>query len=128
MYPKELKYTKTHEWIKVDRNVGTIGITDYAAKKLTDLVYIELPSVGEKITQGSSFGSIESVKTVSDLNSPVSGEVTQVNEKLFQKIDLINKDPYGEGWMIKLKIENSEELNKLMNSESYREWVEKEKK
>ena len=123
MYPKDLKYTKTHEWIKVENDVGTVGITDFAAKELTDLVYIELPAVGEKITQGSPFGSIESVKAVSDLNSPVSGEVIEVHEELTQQIDLISKDPYGEGWMIKVKLENPEELNNLMNSEDYEKWT-----
>ena len=123
MYPKDLKYTKTHEWIKVENDVGTVGITDFAVKKLTDLVYIELPAVGEKITQGSPFGSIESVKAVSDLNSPVSGEVIEVHEELTQQIDLISKDPYGEGWMIKVKLENPEELNNLMNSEDYEKWT-----
>jgi len=126
MYPKDLKYTKTHEWIKVENDVGTVGITDFAAKQLTDLVYIELPSVGEKITKGSPFGVIESVKAVSDLNSPVSGEVIEVHEELSQQIDLISKDPYGEGWMIKVKLQNPEELNNLMNSEDYEEWTKKE--
>ncbi|MCD6318239.1 glycine cleavage system protein GcvH [Candidatus Aerophobetes bacterium] len=127
MYPKDLKYTKTHEWIKVENDVGTVGITDFAAKQLTDLVYIELPSVGEKITQGSPFGVIESVKAVSDLNSPVSGEVVEVHEELSQQIDLISKDPYGKGWMIKVKLQNPEELNNLMDSEDYEEWTKKEK-
>ena len=127
MYPKDLKYTKTHEWIKVENDVGTVGITDFAAKQLTDLVYIELPSVGEKITQGSPFGVIESVKAVSDLNSPVSGEVVKVHEELSQQIDLISKDPYGKGWMIKVKLQNPEELNNLMDSEDYEEWTKKEK-
>ena len=127
MYPKDLKYTKTHEWIKVENDVGTVGITDFAAKQLTDLVYIELPSVGEKITKGSPFGVIESVKAAEDLNSPVSGEVVEVHEELSQQIDLISKDPYGEGWMIKVKLQNPEELNNLMNSEDYEEWTKKEK-
>ena len=127
MYPKDLKYTKTHEWIKVENDVGTVGITDFAAKQLTDLVYIELPSVGEKITKGSPFGVIESVKAVSDLNSPVSGEVVKVHEELSQQIDLISKDPYGKGWMIKVKLQNPEELNNLMDSEDYEEWTKKEK-
>ena len=127
MYPNDLKYTKTHEWIKVENDVGTVGITDFAAKQLTDLVYIELPSVGEKITKGSPFGVIESVKAAEDLNSPVSGEVVEVHEELSQQIDLISKDPYGEGWMIKVKLQNPEELNNLMDSEDYEEWTKKEK-
>ena len=126
MYPNDLKYTKTHEWIKVENDVGTVGITDFATKQLTDLVYIELPSVGEKLTKGSPFGVIESVKAAEDLNSPVSGEVIEVHEELSQQIDLISKDPYGEGWMIKVKLQNPEELNNLMNSEDYEEWTKKE--
>ncbi|MBE0478546.1 glycine cleavage system protein GcvH [Candidatus Aerophobetes bacterium] len=123
MYPDNLKYTRTHEWIRIEGDVGTVGITDFAVEKLTDLVYIELPSKGEKLTQGSSFGIVESVKAVSDLNSPVSGEVIAVHEELSQKIDLINKDPYGEGWMIKVKIENPEELNGLGDYKEYGQWV-----
>lgn len=126
MYPEDLKYTKTHEWIKVEGNVGTIGITDFAAKELTDLVYIELPSVGEKIAQDSSFGTIESVKAVSDLNSPVTGEVIQTHQELSQQIDLISKDSYGEGWMIKVKVENPDELNNLMDSKKYEDFVKEE--
>ena len=126
MYPKDLKYTKTHEWIKVEKDVGTIGITDFATKQLTDLVYIELPSVGEKLTQSSPFGVIESVKAVFDLNSPVSGEVIEVHEELSQQIDLISKDPYGRGWMIKVKVENPDELNSLMDSKDYEEFIKEE--
>ena len=128
MYPEELKYTKTHEWIKVEGEIATIGITDFATKKLTDLVYIELPFVGEKITQGSPFGSIESVKAVSDLNSPVSGEIVEVHEELSQNLDLIGKDPYGEGWMIRVRIENVEEIKSLMDSREYEEWIKQEEK
>lgn len=126
MYPENLKYTETHEWIKVEGEVGIIGITDFATKKLTDLVYIELPQKGEKLTRGSAFGTIESVKAVSDLNSPASGEVIETHQELSQKLDLISKDPYGEGWMIKVKIENPDELDSLMNSKQYQEFVEKE--
>lgn len=128
MYPENLKYAKTHEWIKVEEDVGTVGITEYAAKQLTDLVYIELPSKGEKLTQGATFGSIESVKAVSDLNAPASGEVTEVHEQLSQDLDVISTDPYGEGWMFKLKLENKEELKNLMNSQQYQELVEQEEK
>jgi len=126
MYPKNLKYTKTHEWTKVENGIAIIGITDFAVKQLTDLVYIELPSVGEKVTRDSPFGSIESVKAVSDLNSPVTGEVIEVNEELPEKPELITKDPYGEGWMIRVKMENLAELDTLMDSEKYEELVKKE--
>ena len=125
MYPKQLKYTTTHEWIQIQVNAGIVGITDFAVKKLTDLVYVELPRVGDKLTRGSPFGSVESVKAVSDLNSPVSGEVIEVHEELYQKIDLISKDPYGEGWLIKVNIENPQELNKLMDSQEYEALVSK---
>ncbi|NQS90164.1 glycine cleavage system protein GcvH [Patescibacteria group bacterium] len=126
MYPKDLKYTRTHEWAKIEGDIATIGITDFAVKQLTDLVYVEFPSVGEKVTKDSPFGSIESVKAVSDLTSPITGEVIQVNEELPRKIELITKDPYGEGWMIKVKIKDLTELNTLMDSEKYEELIKKE--
>lgn len=126
MYPKDLRYTRTHEWAKADNDIAIIGITDFAIKQLTDLVYVELPSVGEKVTRGSPFGSIESVKAVSDLNSPVTGEVIEVNEELPEKPELITKDPYGEGWMVKVKIEDTSELDALMDSGKYEELVKKE--
>ena len=125
MYPKQLKYATTHEWIQIQVNAGIVGITDFAVKNLTDLVYVELPRVGDKLTRGSSFGSVESVKAVSELNSPVSGEVIEVHEELYQKIDLISKDPYGEGWLIKVNIENPQELNRLMDSQEYEALVSK---
>lgn len=126
MYPEDLKYAKTHEWAKVDNNIATVGITDFAVKQLADLVYVELPSPGEKVTKDTPFGSIESVKAVSDLNSPVTGQVIQVNEDLPAKPELINKDPYGEGWMIKVEMEKLAELDTLMDSEKYEELVKKE--
>jgi len=126
MYPKDLKYTKTHEWAKVDNVVVIVGITEFAVRQLTDLVYVELPSVGGKVTKDAPFGSIESVKAVADLNSPVTGEVIEVNEKLPKKPELITKDPYGEGWMIKVRMENLAELDALMDSEEYEELVKKE--
>ena len=128
MYPRNLKYTRTHEWIKVDKDIGVVGITDFAVKKLTDLVYIELPPVEEKLTQGSPFGSIESVKAVADLNSPVTGKVIEIHQQPSHKIDLVSKDPYGEGWMIKVKIEKPEELNSLMGPDEYEEWIKQEEK
>ena len=128
MYPKDLKYTETHEWVKVDKDIATVGITDFATKQLTDLVYVELPPMGEKVTRGSSFGVIESVKAVSDLYSPVSGKVVKVNEKLSKDPEIISQDPYGEGWMIKVKIEDQTELDTLMDSEEYEELVKKGKK
>jgi len=126
MYPKDLKYTKTHEWAKVDNNIATVGVTEFAVKQLADLVYVELPSAGEKVTKNAPFGSIESVKAVSDLNSPVTGQVIQVNEDLPAKPELITNDPYGEGWMIKVEMEKLAELDTLMDSEKYEELVKKE--
>ena len=128
VYPKNLKYTETHEWVGVDKDMATVGITNFATKQLTDLVYVELPSIGAKVTKGSSFGVVESVKAVSDLYLPVSGKVVKVNEKLSEEPEIITQDPYGEGWMIKVKIEDETELDTLMDSEEYEEQVRKEKK
>lgn len=126
MYPEDLKYTKTHEWVRVKESIGVIGITDFAVRELTDLVYVELPSKGEKIIRGSSFGVVESVKAVSDLNSPISGEVIKTNEELTNKPELITEDPYGKGWMIEVRIENLAELDTLMSSKEYEKIVKKE--
>jgi len=126
MYPKDLKYTETHEWIKADKGIGTVGVTDFAVEELTDIVYVELPSVGGKVVKGSSFGTVESVKAVSDLNSPVSGEVIEINAELSKKPEIITQDPYGKGWMIKIKIEDLAELDTLMDAENYEQWVKKE--
>ncbi len=128
MHPEDLKYSQSHEWVKVDKDIATVGITDFATKQLTDLVYVELPSMGAKVTRGSSFGVVESVKAVSDLHSPVSGTVVKVNEKLSKEPEIINQDPYGKGWMIKVKIEDQTELDTLMDSEEYEQLVKKEKK
>ncbi len=123
MHPKDLKYTKTHEWVRIEKDIGTVGIAEYASKQLADLVYIELFSKGEKLTQGSVFGSIESVKAVSELTSPLSGEVIEVHKELSQKLDLISNDPYGEGWLIKIKLGNKDELKNLMDYQQYGELV-----
>ncbi len=128
MHPEDLKYSQSHEWVKVDKDIAAVGITDFATKQLTDLVYVELPSMGAKVTRGSSFGVVESVKAVSDLHSPVSGTVVKVNEKLSKEPEIINQDPYGKGWMIKVKIEDQTELDTLMDSEEYEQLVKKEKK
>jgi len=127
LYPEDLKYSQTHEWVKVDKDIATVGITGFAAKRLTDLAYLELPSPGEKVAKGSSFGVVETVKAVSDLYSPISGEIIKVNENLSKEPDIVTEDPYGEGWMIKVKIEDQTELDTLMDSEEYEEFVNKEK-
>ena len=119
----ELKYTKDHEWVKVEGNQATIGITDYAQGELGDIVYIEVEALGENLQKEEIFGSVEAVKTVSDLFLPVSGKITELNEDLEDKPELINEDPYGKGWIIKMEIENSTELEELLNSDSYKELI-----
>ena len=117
--PKELKYTKEHEWIKVENDAATIGITDFAQEALTDIVFVELPEIGKKVEQLKTVATIESVKSVSDIYSPVSGEVIEVNEQLKEHPEIINNDPYGKGWLFKIKLADKNELNKLMSSEEY---------
>jgi glycine cleavage system H protein len=119
-FPDNIKYTKEHEWISVDGNIGTIGITDYAQGELGDVVYIDLnENIGE-VTPGQSVGTIEAVKTVSDLYSPVSGKVVEVNPDLKNSPEVLNSDPYGLGWMVKIELSNISELDGLLDSTSYR--------
>ena len=125
--PIDLKYSKEHEWIKVNGNIGVVGVTDFAQKQLTDIVFVELPEKGKKVKQNKQMAVIESVKSVSDVFSPVSGEIIEVNEKLKDSPDIINKDPYGEGWIAKLKLENKDELNNLMPAEDYEDFIQEEK-
>jgi glycine cleavage system H protein len=120
----DLKYTKEHEWLKVEGDVATVGITDYAQKELGDVVFVELPQVGAKVEQMKPFGVIEAVKAVSDLFSPLTGEVTEVNSQLESQSNLINSDPYGQGWIIKIKVKDSKELESLLPSADYRKLVE----
>jgi glycine cleavage system H protein len=122
----ELKYTKEHEWVKLDDDLVVIGITDYAQDALGEIVYIELPSEGDEVTKGNPFGAVESTKSVSDLYAPVSGEVVEVNEALLDSPEAINEDPYGDGWMIKIKPYDIGELQGLMDSDEYTEFIEKE--
>lgn len=117
--PKELKYTEDHEWVRVTGKTATVGITDYAQGELGDIVFIELPAVGSEVAQGASFGTIEAVKTVSDMLAPVGGKVIEVNGALADKPEQVNKSPYADGWMIKLEISNPAELAKLMDAEAY---------
>jgi glycine cleavage system H protein len=119
----DLKYTKEHEWVKVEGDKATMGVTDYAQKELGDVVFVELPEVGGKVEQMKSFGTIEAVKAVSDIFSPVSGEIVEVNAKLSSQSNLINTDPYGEGWIIKIKIKNPQELDVLLSPADYRKLV-----
>ncbi len=118
-----LKYTKDHEWISIDGNNATIGITDYAQGELGDIVYVEIESIGDSLNKEEIFGSVEAVKTVSDLFIPVSGEIIEMNENLEDNPELINDDPYGDGWIIKMKINDSSELNDLLSPEEYKELV-----
>ncbi|MDZ7270587.1 MAG: glycine cleavage system protein GcvH [candidate division KSB1 bacterium] len=117
--PKELLYTKDHEWLRVDGDIGTVGITAFAAGELGDVVFVELPAIGAQTKQAEPFGTIEAVKAVSDLYAPVSGQVVEVNEALSDKPEAVNTDPYGEGWMIKIKIADKAELRNLLSPEAY---------
>ncbi|MBM3454104.1 MAG: glycine cleavage system protein GcvH [Bacteroidetes bacterium] len=117
--PSNLKYTKDHEWVSVDGEIAIVGITDFAQSELGDIVYIEIETIGEKVGQEQVFGSIEAVKTVSDLFMPLSGEILEFNEKLESNPELVNSDPYGEGWMVKVKISDSKEIEELMSAEDY---------
>ncbi len=126
MTPEDNRYAKSHEYVHIEGQTGTIGITDYAQKELGDVVFVELPQVGTQLEQGDELGSIESVKAVSELFAPVSGEVVEVNEALSAKPELVNTDPYGDGWMVKVKVSTPEEADELMNAEEYEEYIEKE--
>tara|TARA_Y100000991_G_C21845748_1_gene294361 strand:- start:267 stop:641 length:375 start_codon:yes stop_codon:yes gene_type:complete len=121
MVPKELKYTKDHEWIILDGDIAKVGITDFAQRELGDIVYVEVESVGEILKSDEVFGTVEAVKTVSDLFLPVSGEIIEFNENLDDNPELVNSDPYGEGWMIKLKVSDINDMNLLLSAEEYSE-------
>lgn len=123
--PKDLKYTKTHEWIKVEADTAIIGITDFAQEQLSDIVYVDLGAVGKTINQEQAFGTIEAVKAVSDLYAPVSGEITAINEDLKNTPDLVNKEPYGKGWMVKIKLSDATQLEKLLDAKGYEDLVAK---
>ncbi|NJL95877.1 MAG: glycine cleavage system protein GcvH [Anaerolineae bacterium] len=118
-YPEDLKYTRSDEWVRVEGDSATVGISDYAQDALNDIVYIELPSVGDTVKAGQRFGLVESVKAASDLNSPVSGEVTAVNDKLDGEPELVNSDPYGAGWLIKVKLSSPNLAAEMMDAAAY---------
>jgi glycine cleavage system H protein len=124
MYPADFRYSKDHEWIRVEGDVGTIGITDYAQKQLGDVVFLELPDPGRKLKGGEVFGTVESVKAVSELFSPVSGEVIEANKPLADKPELVNTDPHGAAWMIKVKIADPAQVAALMDAAAYAAFVE----
>ena len=121
--PEDLKYTKDHEWARIEGDVVTIGITDFAQSELGDIVYLELPELGFETKQGGSFGTIEAVKAVSDIFSPLTGEVVEVNDKLNDEPEIINKDPYGDGWIIKIKISDLSEYENLLDKSKYEELI-----
>ncbi|WP_299894985.1 glycine cleavage system protein GcvH [uncultured Aquimarina sp.] len=118
--PSELKYTKDHEWIKIDGDIATVGITDFAQSELGDIVYVEIETVGEELEQEEVFGTVEAVKTVSDLFLPLTGEITEFNETLEGDPELVNSDPYGEGWMVKIKITDDSQIEGLLSADDYK--------
>lgn len=122
-FPDNLKYTKDHEWILVEGDTGTIGITDYAQGELGDVVFVELPAVGKKLNQHDSFGTIEAVKAVSDLYAPVSGEIVATNGELEKTPEIVNKEPYGAGWMVKIKLSNKDEIAGLLDAAGYKSLI-----
>jgi glycine cleavage system H protein len=126
MYPDDRQYSPDHEWIKMDGDRGTVGITDHAQKQLGDVVYIELPEVGKKFKAHDVFGTIESVKAVSDLFCPASGEVIKVNQDVVASPEEVNKDPHGKSWLIVLRVQDATELGKLLTASQYQEHIEKE--
>jgi len=124
MYPNDYYYTQDHEWVKVENGLGVVGITDFAQKQLGDVVFVELPEVNTQFEFHQVLGVVESVKAVSDIYSPISGEVVEVNQALNDNPELINEDPHGEGWIVKIKIKNETELQRLMSASEYEKYIE----
>ncbi|NEV94565.1 glycine cleavage system protein GcvH [Psychroflexus sp. YR1-1] len=122
--PDNLKYTKDHEWVKIDGDTATIGITDFAQGELGDIVYVEVETIGETMDKDEVFGTVEAVKTVSDLFLPLTGEVLEFNEELEDEPEMVNEEPYGKGWMIKMKIANQDEVDELMDAKAYKAHIE----
>lgn len=122
-FPSDLKYTKDHAWVRREGNTATVGITDFAQRELSDIVYVEVETVGETLPQDTIFGTVEAIKTVSDLFMPVSGEVIAFNESLIRKPEVVNTDPYGEGWMIQIAMSAPEEWDTLLTAEEYRQLI-----
>ncbi len=122
--PAELKYTQDHEWVRVEGDVAVVGVTDFAQGELGDVVFVEIETEGETLDKGETFGTVEAVKTVSDLFMPLGGEVIEFNEALADDPELVNKDPYGDGWMIKIKVADTAELGELMDAEAYKAMIE----
>jgi len=126
MYPPELLYTKDHEWIRVDESIGTIGITDYAQQQLGDIVFVELPKAGDHVTAKEAFGTVESVKAVSEVYSPVTGEIAAVNSRLQDAPETINADPHGDAWLIRVRLADHREIEALMTAEQYQAYLKEE--
>lgn len=126
IYPEDLKYTKEHEWLAVQGSIGTVGITHYAQSELGDIVYVEVPAAGSPVVAGEEFGTVESVKAVSEIFAPVSGEVLEVNPALASHPETINKDPYGDGWLLKIKLADPKDLDSLMSAADYRKYIQEE--
>ena len=122
--PAELKYTQDHEWVRVEGDTAVVGVTDYAQGELGDVVFVEIETEGEELDKGETFGTVEAVKTVSDLFMPVGGEVNEVNEALEDEPELVNKDPYGDGWMVKIKMSDKSELEDLLSADDYKKMIE----
>jgi glycine cleavage system H protein len=127
MYPDNFRYTKEHEWVQADGDTGTVGITDHAQEELGDIVYVDLPKVGTRVEVGKTFGSVESVKAVSDVYSPVSGEVTEINESLADAPEKLNADPHGAAWLVKVRLSAPAEIQNLMSSADYQTYIGAEK-
>ena len=125
-FPDELKYTEEHEWILLEDDIATIGITDFAQDQLGDVVFVELPDVGDELEAGKTFGVVESVKAVSDVYAPLSGEVVEINADLPDEPEIINNSPYEDGWMVKIRISSPEEVDELMDSSAYQDFIEKD--
>jgi glycine cleavage system H protein len=126
-FPEGLKYSKEHEWVLVEEHIATVGITEYAQQELGDIVYVELPEVGEKVVKDDPFGAVESVKAVSDIYAPISGTILEVNDALPDSPETINDDPYADGWMIKVEMTDMDDLKDLMSAEEYAEYVEQQR-
>ena len=122
--PDELKYSEQHEWLSLDGDVGTIGVTDYAQSQLGDIVFVELPQVGDVLEKGQSFGTIEAVKTVEELYTPIAGEVLEINDTLEDDAEQVNSDPYSDGWMIKVRLSDTANLDTMLSAEDYEELIE----
>ncbi len=122
-FPKDLKYSVEHEWIRVEGDTGVVGISDHAQSQLGDIIFVDVNTLGEEISQNDVFGSVDAVKTASDLFLPISGEIIEINSQLESNPELVNNDPYGEGWIIKIKIKDSSELDSLMDADSYQNFV-----